>query len=76
MATIGTDLIEIMPSDAPSAHRGYLLDVLLLAHTAEGRFEAANADWQQYGTTMYGDDPVPGYVQLLRAMADGSPPKD
>ncbi len=76
MATIGTDLIEIMPSDAPSAHRGYLLDVLMLAHIAEGKFEAANANWQQYGARMYGDGPLPGYVQLLRAMADGSQPKD
>jgi len=76
MATIGKELIEIMPMDAPGAHRGYLLDVLVLAQIAEGRFEAANTNWQRYGSKMYGDGPLPGYMQLLRALAEGGLPKD
>ncbi len=76
MASIGKELIEIMPMDAPGAHRGYLLDALMLGDLAGGRIDAAHANWQQYGPRMYGDGPLPGHMQLLRAMANGGQAKD
>jgi predicted membrane-bound spermidine synthase len=71
MASIGRELLQIMPAQAPAAHRSYLLDAAVLGEIASGRVREALAICQQYVPAIYGDSPLPGHMQLLCGFAVG-----
>jgi predicted membrane-bound spermidine synthase len=72
MASKGRELLQIMPANAPAAHRGYLVDAAVLGEIASDRIPEALAICQQYVPDMYRDAPLPGHMQLLCGFAVGT----
>jgi hypothetical protein len=72
MASKGRELLQIMPANAPAAHRSYLLDAAVLGEIASGRIPEALAICQQYVPDIYGEGLLPGHMQLLCGFAVGT----